>query len=97
MDFVVIVLFLAATVFDPVVFAVVTVVVFRLFVAVVVLFVVAAVVSDIEIDDDDSAVAWGFFEFCADYFGDLDDVFESAVCWLHLGVLVDLAGFFKVY
>ena len=57
MDFVVIVLFLAVTVFDPVVFAVVTVVVFRLFVAVVVLFVVVAVVSDIEIDDDDFAVA----------------------------------------
>ena len=82
----------AAAKFDVVIFANVAVVVFDL-VVVLVLFVVAAVASDFEIDDGDFAVAWYFLEIFADYFGDLDDVVESAVCRLHLRVLVDLVVF----
>ena len=57
-----------------------------------VLFVVAAVASYFEIDDD-SAVARYFLEIFADYFSGLEDVAESAVCRLHLRVLVELASF----
>ena len=83
---------IAAAEFD-VVISDVAVVVFHLVVIVLVLFVVAAVASDFEIDDGDSAVAWYFLEIFADYFGDIDDVVESAVCMLHLKVLVNLAVF----
>ena len=62
-------------------------------VVVLVLFVVAAGASDFENGDRDFAVACYFLEIFADYFGDLDDVVESAVCRLHLTVLVDLAVF----
>ena len=54
---------------------------------------VSAVASAFEIDDGDSAVAWYFLEIFANHFGDLDDAVESAVCRLHMRVLVDLAGF----
>ena len=59
-----------------------------LLVVVLVLFAVAAVASDFEI-----AVAWYFLEILAEYFGDLDNIVESAVCRLHLRVLVELAVF----
>ena len=78
--------------FDVAIFADVTAVVFHL-VVVLVLFVVAAGASDFENGDGDFAVACYFLEIFADYFGDLDDVVESAVCRLHLTVLVDLAVF----
>ena len=78
--------------FDVVISADVAAVVIRL-VVVLVLFVVAASVSDFENGDGDFAVACYFLEIFADYFGDLDDVVESAVCKLHLTVLVDLAVF----
>ena len=81
----------AAAEFDVVISADVTVV-FHLLV-VLVLFVVASVASDFKIDDGDFAVAWYFLKYFADYFGDLDDVVESAVFRLHLRVLVDLAVF----
>ena len=81
----------AAAEFDVVISADVAVVVFHL--VVLVLFVVAAVASDFENGDGDFAVACYFLEIFADYFGDLDDVVESAVCRLHLTVLVDLAVF----
>ena len=58
----------------------------------IVICVVAAVASYFEIDDD-SAVAWYFLEISADYFSDLEDVAESAICRLHLRVLVELSGF----
>ena len=82
----------AATEFDVVIFADVAAVVFHL-VVVLVLFEVAGGASDFENGDGDSAVACYFLEIFADYFGDLDDVVESAVCRLHLTVLVDLAVF----
>ena len=82
----------AAAEFDVVISADVAAVVFHL-VVVLVLFVVAAGVSDFEDGDGDFAVACYFLEIFADYFGDLDDVVESAVCRLHLTVLVDLAVF----
>ena len=84
----------AATEFDVVVSAAVAVAVFHLFVLGLVLFAVAVLfVSDFEIDNGDSALVWDFFGIFADYFGDLDDVAESAVCRLYLGVHVDLAIF----
>ena len=82
----------AAAEFDVVISAGVAAVVFHL-VVVLVLFVVAAGASDFEDGDGDFAVACYFLEIFADYFGDLDDVVESAVCRLHLTVLVDLAVF----
>ena len=82
----------AADEFDVVISADVAAVVFLL-VVVLVLFVVAAGASDSENGDGDFAVACYFLEIFADYFGDLDDVVESAVCRLHLTVLVDLAVF----
>ena len=85
----------AAAEFDVVISADVAVVVFHL-VVVLVLFVVSTVASDLEIDDGDCAVAWYFVEilyFFDDYFGDLGDVVESAVCRLYLRVLVELAVF----
>ena len=82
----------AAAEFDVVISADVATVVFRL-VIVLVFFVVAAGVSDFENGNGDFAVACYFGEIFADYFGDLDDVVESAVCRLHLTVLVDLAVF----
>ena len=84
--------FVAAGEFDVVISADVAAVVFHL-VVVLVLFVVAAGASDFEDGDGDFAVACYFLEIFADYFGDLDDVVESAVCRLHLTVLVDLAVF----
>ena len=78
----------AAAEFDVVIFADVDVVVFHLVVVVLVLFVVAALASYFEIDDGDSAVVLYFLETFAEFFGDLDDVVESAVCRLHLSVLV---------
>ena len=51
-----------AAVFDVAVYAVIAVVVFHLIVVLLVLFVVSAVVSDFEIDDCDSAVAWYYFK-----------------------------------
>ena len=78
--------------FDVAISADVAAVVIRL-VVVLVLFVVAASASDFENGDGDFAVACYFLEIFADYFGDLDDVVESAVCKLHLTVLVDLAVF----
>ena len=83
----------AAAEFDVVISADVAAVVFHL-VVVLVLFVVAAGVSDFEDGDGDFAVACYFLEIFADYFGDLDDAVESAVCRLHLTVLIDLL--FKV-
>ena len=82
----------AAAEFDVVISADVTAVVFHL-VVVLVLFVIAASASDFENGDGDFAVAWYFLEIFADYFGDLDDIVESAVCRLHLTVPVDLAVF----
>ena len=55
--FVAVVVEVAAAELDIVVSAAVTVIVFHLVVIVLVLFVVDAVISDIEIDDGDSAVA----------------------------------------
>ena len=81
----------AAVKFDVVISADVAVVVFHL--VVLVLFVVAAVASDFENGDGDFAIACYFLEIFAYYFGDIDDVVESAVCRLHLTVLVDLAVF----
>ena len=81
----------AAAEFDVVISADVAAV-FHL-VVVLVLFVVTAGASDFENGDGDFAVACYFLEIFADYFGDLDDVVESAVCRLHLTVLVDLAVF----
>ena len=78
--------------FDVVIFADVAAFVICL-VVVLVLFVVAASASDFENGDGDFAVACYFLEIFVDYFGDLDDVVESAVCKLHLTVLVDLAVF----
>ena len=83
----------AAAEFDVVISADVAAVVFHL-VVVLVLFVVAAGASDFEDGDGDFAVACYFLEIFADYFGDLDDAVESAVCRLHLTVLIDLL--FKV-
>ena len=82
----------AAAEFDVVISADVAVVAFHL-VVVLVLFVVAAVASDFEFANGDFTVAWCFLEIFADYFGDLDDIVESAVCRLHLTVPVDLAVF----
>ena len=82
----------AAVEFDVVISADVAAVVFLLVVALI-LFVVAAVATDFEIDNGDSAVACYFSEIFADYFDYLDDVVESAVCRLHLTVLVGLAVF----
>ena len=82
----------AAAEFDVVISAGVAAVIFHL-VVVLVLFVVAAGASDFEDGNDDFAVACYFLEIFADYFGDLDDVVESAVCRLHLTVLVDLKVF----
>ena len=76
----------AAAESDVVISADVAVVVF-------ILLEVAAVASDFEIDNGDFDVAWYFLEIFAEYFGDLDDVVESAVYRLHLRVLVDLAVF----
>ena len=78
--------------FDVVISACVAAVVFHL-VVVLLLFVVAVGASDFENGDSDFSVASYFLEIFADYFGDLDDVVESAVCRLHLTVLVDLATF----
>ena len=83
----------AAAEFDVVISAGVAAVVFHL-VAVLVLFEVAAGASDFEDGDGDYAVACYFLEIFADYFGNLDDTVESAVCRLHLTVLIDLL--FKV-
>ena len=82
----------AAAEFDVVISADVTAVVFHL-VVVLVLFVVTAGASDFENGDGDFAVACYFLEIFTDYFRDLDDAVESAVCRLHLTVLVDLAVF----
>ena len=82
----------AAAEFDVVISADVAVVAFHL-VVVLVLFVVAAVASDFEFANGDFTVAWYFLEIFADYFGDLDDIVESAVCRLHLTIPVDLAVF----
>ena len=82
----------AAAEFDVAISADVTAVVFHLVVALV-LFAVAAVASDFKNGDGDFAVASYFLEIFADYFGDLDDVVESAACRLHLTVLVDLVVF----
>ena len=82
----------AAAEFDVVISADVAAVVFHL--VVLVLFVVAAGASDFENGNGDFAIACYFLEIFADYFGDLDDVVESAVFRLHLTVLIDLAGFF---
>ena len=82
----------AAAEFDVVISADVAAVVFHL--VVLVLFVVAAGASDFENGNGDFAIACYFLEIFADYFGDLDDVVESAVCKLHLTVLIDLAGVF---
>ena len=82
----------AAAEFDVVISADVAVVAFHL-VVVLVLFVIAAVASDFEFANGDFTVAWYFLEIFADYFGDLDDIVESAVCRLHLTVPVDLAVF----
>ena len=82
----------AAAEFDVIISGDVAAVVFHL-VLVLVLFVVAAGASDFENSDGDFAVACYFSEIFADYFGDLDDVVESAVCRLHLTVLVELAVF----
>ena len=82
----------AAAEFDVVISADVAAVVFHL-VVVLVPFVVAAGASDFENGDGDFAVACYFLEIFADYFGDLDDVVESAVSRLHLTVLIDLAVF----
>ena len=81
----------AAAEFDVVISADVAVVAFHL--VVLVLFVVAAVASDFEFANGDFTVAWYFLEIFADYFGDLDDIVESAVCRLHLTFPVDLAVF----
>ena len=78
--------------FDVVISTDVAAVVFHLAV-VLVLFVVAAGASDFENGDRHFAVACYFLEIFADYFGDFDDVVESAVCRLHMTVLVDLAVF----
>ena len=90
---VVFVVAVAAAEFDVVISADVAVVVFHLVVVVLVLFLVPAVASDLEIDDADSAVAWYFLEIFDDYFGDLGDVVESAVCRIYLRILVVLAFF----
>ena len=90
---VVFVVLAAAAEFDVVISADVAVAVFHLVAVVLVLFVVSAVASDLEIEDDDSAVAWYFLEIFNDYFGDLGDVVESTVCRLYLRVLVELAVF----
>ena len=82
----------AAAKFDVVISADVAAVIFRL-VVVLILFVVAAGASGFENGDGNFAVVRYFLEIFADYFGDLDDVVESAVCMLHLTVLVDLAVF----
>ena len=82
----------AAAEFDVVISADVAAVVFHL-VVVLVLFVVAASAYDFKNSDRDFAVAFYFLEIFADFFGDLDDVVESAICRLHLTVLVDLAVF----
>ena len=84
----------AAAEFDVVISTDVAAVVFHL-VVVLILFVAAAGVSDFENGDGDFAVACYFLEIFADYFGDLDNVVESAVCGLHLTVLVDLAVFLQ--
>ena len=83
----------AAAEFDVIISADVAVVVFHLVVVILILFVVPALASDLEIDDGDSAVTWYFVEIFDDYFGDLGDVVESAVCRLYLRVLVELAVF----
>ena len=85
----------AAAEFDVVISADVAAVVFHL-VVVLVPFVVAAGASDFENGDGDFAVACYFLEIFVDYFGDLDNVVEPALCRLHLTVLVDLVVFFKV-
>ena len=82
----------AAAEFDVVISAGVAAVVFHL-VVVLILFIVAAGASDFEDGDGDFAVACYFLEIFVDYFGGLDDVVESAVCRLHLTVLVDLSVF----
>ena len=82
----------AAAEFDVVISADVAAVIFRL-VVVLVLFVAAAGAYDFENGDGDFAVVCYFLEIFADYFGDLDDFVESAVCRLHLTVLVHLAVF----
>ena len=84
---------IAVAEFHVVISADVAVVVFYLVVVVLALFVVAAVACNLEIDDGDSAAAWYFLEISADYFGDPNDVIESAVCKLHLRVLFELAVF----
>ena len=84
--------FVAAGEFDVVISADVAAVVFHLVVALV-LCLIAAGASDSESDGANFAVACYFFEFFADYFGDLDDLVEPAVCRLYLTVLVDLAVF----
>ena len=81
--------------FDVVVSADVAVVVFHLVAVVLALLVVATVISDFEIDDVDSAIVWGFLEIFADYFGDIDNIVESAVYRLHLGNLLDLVVFLE--
>ena len=82
----------AAAECDAVISVGVAAVVFHLVVALV-LFVVAAGASDFEDGNGDFAVACYFLEIFADYFGDLDDAVESAVCRLHLTILVNLAVF----
>ena len=78
--------------FDVVISADVAAVVFHLVVALV-LFLIATGASDFESDGANFAVACYCLEFFADYFGDLDDLVESAVCRLYLTGLVDLAVF----
>ena len=84
--------FVAAGEFDVVISADVAAVVFHLVVALV-LFLIATGASDFESDGANFAVACYCLEFFADYFGDLDDLVESAVCRLYLTGLVDLAVF----
>ena len=84
----------AAAQFDVVISADVAAVVFHL-VVVLVLFVVVTGASDFENGDGDFAVACYFSEVFADYFGDLDDVFECTICRLHLTVLVELVVFLQ--
>ena len=71
----------AAAEFDVVISAGVAAVAFHL-VIVLVLFEVGVGATGFENGDGDFAVACYFLEIFADYFGDLDNVAESAVCRL---------------
>ena len=82
----------AAAEFDVVISADVSALVFHL-VVVIVLFVIAASASEFKNDNVDVALACYFLEIFADSFGDRDYVVQSAVCRLHLAVLLDPAVF----